>query len=101
MSVIHVAWGATEGGRDTLEWVRQLVRATEARPFSSAMPVVRQTESDHITAHRGLVPLMKQAWQSSERAQVQKLASWLSDALLHLKEHLPVVRTCCVTIGAT
>jgi hypothetical protein len=85
-ALLRVPWGATEGGRDTLEWVRQIVRHTEKHPlYSAALPGLQGGGSG-----RGLASLEERLGNPSEhvsgRQCVHLLADWLSSALAALPQ---------------
>ncbi|KAL0031101.1 hypothetical protein WJX77_003837 [Trebouxia sp. C0004] len=79
-------WGATEGGRDKLGWVRQLVKYTETHPIyiadsaSSAVEVL-QNGSIQKTVFPSLKP--------NRREDALLLQQWLADMMAQLTANAP------------
>eukprot|EP00892_Ulva_mutabilis_P008523 jgi/Ulvmu1/6042/UM027_0019.1 len=103
LSAVKVAWGATEGGRDKLQWVRQLIRFTETHPLLIVPPAGVATggggQGDTVTAEaelvggapgeRGIKQQVFPAAHPSRREDVRLLGHWLTETLKHLQDNLP------------
>lgn len=111
MSAVKVAWGATEGGRDKMQWVRQLIRFTETHPLFIPPPVGPGGEEGVVEAElvsggpgeRGIKQQVFPAAHPSRREDVRLLAHWLTETLKHLHDNLPKVRRaslCAVLYGS-
>lgn len=102
MSVVKVAWGATEGGRDRLQWVRQLIRFTETHPLlipppaapthqPAAEPMVEAELVSGAAGERGIKQQVFPSAHPTRRQDIQLLAHWLTETLKHLQDNLPQV----------
>ncbi|KAK9811708.1 hypothetical protein WJX72_008766 [[Myrmecia] bisecta] len=79
-------WGATEGGRDKLGWVRQLVKYTETHPIY--IPDNRSSAVEFTADHqfeKTVFPSLK----PTRREDVILLEQWLVDMMGQLTAQLP------------
>jgi hypothetical protein len=84
-SAMRVAWGATEGGRDTLEWVRQLIRYTETHPVYVPTSGAALTElMEGEPGKRGIRQQVFPSLHPTRREDIRLLAHWLSETLASL-----------------
>lgn len=100
MAAVKVAWGATEGGRDKMQWVRQLIRFTETHPIFVPPPAATADSGSGgadaelvsgASGERGIKQQVFPAAHPTRREDVRLLAHWLTETLEHLHDNLPQV----------
>ena len=82
---MRVAWGATEGGRDTLEWVRSLLRYTAAHPAFASSAKDKSIGSG-CERLQGPKPWLQPHAVPRAKADLVTLQHWLLAALQHLPD---------------
>ncbi|GMH45918.1 hypothetical protein BSKO_13881 [Bryopsis sp. KO-2023] len=75
-------WGATEGGRDQLKWVRKLVKYTETHPLY--VPETRTSEIK-VTPGEGWSKTVFPSRQPDRREDIHLLSHWLTDMMKQLE----------------
>lgn len=97
---MKVAWGATEGGRDKMQWVRQLIRFTETHPIFVPPPSAAADGGtvggnaelvSGASGERGVKQQVFPAAHPTRREDIRLLAHWLTETLEHLHDNLPQV----------
>lgn len=88
-------WGATEGGRDTLGWVRHLVRYTETHPFAvtaggtatAAAADERAPDVAPDSSGSGFRRTVFPSLKPDRREDAVLLAKWLEDMVAQLSTY--------------